>query len=160
MNPSSAITAGQIIPPKRVLFTSFIALIAGGFIYMFLRPAPAVFFTWLEPVGLESLLRSSRTFTLKLTPFLPGWLIYNLPQGLWAFAYTLIITGIWGRHRSAVALFWLATIPLLTLGFEGLQYAGLIRGTFCLNDMLFSVGGIIVVIFLESFRCLYKNNLS
>ena len=72
------------------------------------------------------------------------WVVYSLPQGLWAFSYTLIMVGIWGGKRSSLAIFWLGTIPLLVFGFEVLQLAGEIRGTYCPEDMLFSAAGILL----------------
>ena len=122
---------------------ALLALLVGGFIYIFLRPVPPIFFYWIQQIGFTEGLESARSTTLTITPLLPGWVVYSLPQGLWAFSYTLIMVGIWGRKRNLLAIFWLATIPLLVFGFEVLQLAGVISGTYCPEDMLFNTAGIL-----------------
>ena len=122
---------------------ALLALLIGGFIYIFLRPVPPIFMNWFHLIGLTEWLEDVRLNTLTITPYLPMWVIYSLPQGLWAFAYTLIMVGIWGRKRNLLAIFWLATIPLLVYGFELLQLAGVISGTYCPEDMLFNTAGIL-----------------
>jgi hypothetical protein len=92
----------------------------GGLIYIYLRP-----------YHLENQL-------------FPDWMVYSLPNGLWAFAYALIITRIWGRNKSWPRIIWLASIPALVLGFETLQFWGIVHGTFCLQDLALGLTGIIL----------------
>jgi hypothetical protein len=126
--------AGDSPAKFTVTVYAFLAVVTGGLLYLFFRPAPPVFLYWFGYFGLGEFVAAVRTHTLEITPLLPGWAVYSLPQGLWAFAYALIIAGVWGKQRSAHACFWLATIPLLAVGFEVLQYTGVIRGTFCITD--------------------------
>ncbi len=122
---------------------AFMAVVTGGLLYLFFRPAPPFFLHWFGYSGIGEFVVAVRTHTLEITPSLPVWAVYSLPQGLWAFAYALIISCIWGKQRSAIAFFWLSTIPMLVFGFEALQYAGVIRGTFCIADTVMSLCGII-----------------
>jgi hypothetical protein len=144
----SFLTVHQTEFLKRILLPAFLLVLAGGLIYVFFRPSPALFFSLFKPLGLESFIKSVRLFTLGLTPFLPEWVLYSLPQGLWALAYTMIIAGIWINKSAVIRHIWISTIPILVLGFELLQYAGLIDGTFCLQDILFGLGGMITGILL------------
>jgi hypothetical protein len=121
-----------LFPPandSRRLFIllSVIAVLSGGMIYVLLRPAGHVFFYRFIPVQ-----------------SVPEWIVFSLPNGLWAFAYALLITGIWSGSKSLLRYFWMATIPLLVLGFEFLQLAGIIPGTFCMQDVALGAAGLIL----------------
>jgi hypothetical protein len=88
-----------------------------------------------------------RTAEPATPDWIPNWFVYSLPDGLWAFAYALFITNIWSGSRSRLKIFWMSTIPVLVLGFEFLQYAGIVRGTFCLQDLALGIMGIIAGVF-------------
>jgi hypothetical protein len=148
MKTTTDSSASQTEFLKRILFPAFLFVIAGGFIYVFFRPTPAIFFSIFKPFGLECFLKSLRSFSPGLTPFLPQWAVYSLPQGLWALAYAMIIAGMWLNKSTIFRYFWLSTIPILVLGFELLQYTGLIGGTFCLQDIVFGLGGMFIGIIL------------
>ena len=126
-----------IFSENGLIFTAaFASLLLGALIYLFLRPAPVLFVNWLELIGLKQLLQVIRSSTLPLHTNLPQWFVYSLPNGLWTFAYALIMTRIWWGRKTVVSYFWLGTIPLLGAGYESLQYLGLIPGTFCPYDLL------------------------
>jgi len=131
-------------PSRLYIFLAVIAILLGGFIYIFLRPSEHVFFGWISTMGLDNLLNLARQNSISQSLHLPDWIVFALPNGLWAFAYALIITGIWSGSKSWLKYFWMASIPLLVLGFEVLQYAGIIRGTFCLQDVLMGLAGILL----------------
>ncbi|MCF6357636.1 MAG: hypothetical protein L3J54_07500, partial [Draconibacterium sp.] len=78
--------------------------------------------------------------------------------GLWAFAYSMLIVGIWSGSKSKIKYFWLATIPVLVLGFETLQYFEIIRGTFSIQDIAFGITGIIIGIIVGNKITKIKNH--
>jgi hypothetical protein len=121
-----------------------IALLAGGIIYILFRTSEPVFFNWIRAAGLENLLSLARNNSLSLTPHLPGWVVYSLPNGLWAFAYAFLITAIWSGSKSLLKYFWMGSIPFLVLGFEILQLAGFIPGTFSIQDIVLGIIGITI----------------
>jgi hypothetical protein len=127
---------------------SAIALLTGGIIYILFRTSEPVFFNWIRASGLDNWLSFARNSSLSLTPDLPDWIVYSLPNGLWAFAYALLITVIWKGSNSWLKHFWMASIPILVLGFEILQLAGIIPGTFCIQDIAFGIVGLTVGIFV------------
>ena len=107
------------------------------------RPSDFVFFRWIETTGLPvNWIARARDHLFSGSPPLPAWIIYSLPGGLWAFAYTVLILTIWKNNRSRVKYFWMATIPALVVGFESLQLTGIVPGTFCLQDMMLGIAGI------------------
>jgi hypothetical protein len=121
---------------------SLAAIISGGIIYILFRPSEYLFFDWIEALGLRNLMNAARNASITQELNVPQWIIYSLPNGLWAFAYALIITRIWRTSKSWLKLFWIGTIPVLVLGFEILQYNGTISGTFCIQDIVFGIVGL------------------
>jgi hypothetical protein len=117
------------------------AVLLGGLIYVFLRPAEPVFIKWVRVAGLESLIDLLRSLPSDAGTALPRWIVYSLPGALWAFAYSVIITGIWARSNSSAKYFWLSTIPILVLGIEILQVPGVFPGTFCVQDLTLAILG-------------------
>lgn len=140
------------------IFLSALALSLGGLIYISLRTSEHVFFGWISAVGLENSLNVVRQNSLSLSSQLPEWIVFSLSNGLWAFAYSLFITGIWSGSKSWLRYFWMASIPVLVLGFELLQYVGIIRGTFCMQDIAFGMAGLIIGIFVGNKITKSKNH--
>lgn len=123
------------------IFIATIAILLGGAFYVFLRPGEALFISWIRSAGISLDLEYLRANIL--TQF-PDWIIYSMPDGLWAFGYSLLISSIWSNNQSKSRLFWMASIPLFTIGFELLQYTPWIGGTFCPIDLVFTIAGITV----------------
>ncbi|MFH0759189.1 MAG: hypothetical protein V2B15_18015 [Bacteroidota bacterium] len=132
---------------RSTIFLAGSALLLGAFIYIFLRPSESLFFNWMHAIGLDRWLKYLRLHSLSQIPQVPTWIVYSLPNGLWAFAYALLIKNIWSGSKSWFNYFWTASIPVLVLGFEILQYAGIIHGTFSLQDIAFSLAGLTLGIF-------------
>lgn len=125
-------------------FTAVLAVTTGGAIYILFRPLEPIFFRWIHFLGAGNFISGIREFSLPLLTNIPEWLIFSLPNGLWAFAYTLIVTAIWSGSKSGLRYFWVATIPALILGYELIQLIDIFPGTFCLHDLAFSLAGIII----------------
>ncbi len=92
-------------------------LVAGGLIYIFFSPAPRLFFNWLPG--------NSRT------P-LHSWIVYSLPDGLWAFSLVLfLLFALRGRRFIVAALAISAALMP-----EFLQGIHIIPGTFDWIDVI------------------------
>ncbi len=129
------------------LLFSASALILGGTIYVLFYTSQPLFFNWIRAAGLDNWFSTTRQYSMAASPDLPQWFVYSLPDGLWAFAYAVLITGIWIPKKTGLKYFWMSTIPLLVIGFELLQYPGIINGTFALQDLAFEISGILTGIF-------------
>jgi hypothetical protein len=127
-----------------IFLFAFLAVLSGGLVYVFFRPVEPLFFTWVDDVGAGNMLSNIRRFTLPLIGYIPEWVLFSLPGGLWAFAYALIIAAIWSGSKSWLRYFWFATIPVLVLGYELLQITNILPGTFCFHDIAFCLAGIII----------------
>jgi hypothetical protein len=138
------------------IILSGFAIFVGGLIYILLRPSEHVFFGWISMMGLDHLISPARSLSHLFSQLFPNWIVFSLPNGLWAFAYALLITRIWSGSNSWLKYFWMASIPLLVLGFEILQYPGLIPGTFCIQDIALGLLGLVLGIFVGTMKT--KNN--
>jgi hypothetical protein len=137
-----------------------LALLLGGMIYILFRASEPVFFHWIRFAGFDSWFNFARSKCLFLRLVLPKWIVYSLPDGLWAFAYALLITGIWKGSKSRLKYFWIASIPLLVIGFEILQYTEIIPGTFCMQDIALGMAGMTTGILTGIFTIKPKNHES
>ena len=129
---------------KANIFVAVLAMFSGGTIYIFLRSSDLVFFQWFQAIGLDHWFNSARYSAHYMNVIIPEWIIYSLPNGLWAFAYALLISGIWSGSKSWLRYIWISSIPVLVIGFELLQLAGIIRGTFCMQDLFFGITGLVL----------------
>ncbi len=129
---------------SKYIYMSSLAVFAGGLIYILFRTTEPLFFNWFSQLGIENWIYSVREKSLIIYSFLPQWIVYSLANGLWAFAYTLIVLCIWTGSNSFLKYFWFFSIPVLVFGFEVLQLTGDLQGTFCLNDILWSAIGITI----------------
>jgi len=111
-------------------------------IYLFFRPGEFIFHNWFSDIGLDRWFSFASPNTGSPAGSAPEWILYSLPNGLWAFAYAVVITGIWWNSRSRLKYFWIATIPILVMGFELLQGAGILRGTFSFTDLVLGMTGL------------------
>lgn len=112
------------------------AILLGGFIYIYLRPSESIFMQWARIARLDGILHLVKPERPISGTVLPQWLVYSLPSGLWAFAYSLVISFLWAGKKHWIRYFWLSTIPLLVFGFEILQLSGTIPGTFSISDLV------------------------
>jgi hypothetical protein len=113
-------------PIKDLLTFVFIPLLLGVFIYYFTRPHSIYFLSWTNNfIPTEAV--------NKIT--LPYWVVYHLPDGLWAFAFTSVFLIIWERKINVKNIFWLLTPLTISIMLE-FNY-----GTFDLIDLYFIIIG-------------------
>jgi len=124
-----------------VIFCTISSLFVGACIYVFLRPSEPIFFDWLNKIGLQETMGSIRAESVIWHTILPEWVVYSLPNGLWAFSYSTFITYLWSDSTSKIKFVWMGTIPLVVFGFELLQLTSAVPGTFCKQDLMFLAAG-------------------
>ncbi len=127
---------------RSVIFMAALSILLGGIIYLAFRSPELAFIQWIGASGSDGWLALFRENAASYGKNLPEWFVYSLPDGLWAFAYALVITSIWTRSSSWIKYLWLASIPLLIIGFEAMQYLHIIPGTFCFQDLIAGLAGL------------------
>lgn len=123
---------------------SALALLLGGIIYVVFRTSEYTFESWIQALNFHKWSGSARINVFVQRLFLPEWFVFSLPHGLWAFAYAIVITGIWTGSRSRLRYFWFASIPILVLGIEILQIPGFLPGIFCFQDIGLGITGLVL----------------
>lgn len=129
-----------------IFFLSFISLWAGAMVYIYLRISQPVFIRYIEFAGLGTIFDVGKNFFSGLN--LPDWLLYTLPSGLWAFSYSLIITGMWWLNSSWLKYFWIASVVVMVIAWEVFQLFMIIPGTFSFGDIFSGLFGASIGIFL------------
>jgi hypothetical protein len=119
-----------------------VALMLGGIIYVLFRITEPVFFHWTLAAGPDSWVNLARHKLVSTGQQLPEWIIFSLPNGLWAFAYAVLITRIWSGSKSWLRTCWMISIPVLVIGFEILQYFRIMPGTYCIQDVAMGIAGL------------------
>lgn len=83
---------------------------------------------------------------------IPDWIIYALPDGLWACSYTILIGTIWDFNvEKCLAI--MAIIPLMGILSELLQCCNVLPGVFDWHDLVaYSLGFVIGIAYINRIR--------
>lgn len=125
----------------------FVALTIGGLIYIQYRSESLLMFDWFQDLNISDFIASIRSNSDNSNLY--GWVIYNLPAGLWLFAYMLIIDAIWGNAKNAQFMCHLFILPILAIVSELMQCLGVLPGTFDFLDLISYVCVIILFIIIK-----------
>ena len=117
---------------KLKLLSAFGLLLAGGLLYLLFRPRTLLLFCVADAMGAAQVVDNWRTATAAW--HLPAFMVNNLPGGLWAASYMLIVDTLlvgkpWRARLAAVSV-----IPLTGVASELLQALHLLPGTPDLAD--------------------------
>lgn len=112
------------------LTNPFLVFLLGVLIYLLFRSESIRVFDYLTYVKLDKPLSIIRSFTLPLTQFIPDWIIYSLPDGLWLFSFSLIISEIWNKEDNIRFWFWTLLLPFTAIIWELGQALHVVSGTF------------------------------
>lgn len=125
----------------------FIPIMLGGVIYIIFRTEKLIMFHWFEYLSLSNEVNFIKTF--KNVYSFPDWFIYNLPDGLWLCSYTAISLEIWKHSITKQNIFWIFSIPFITILSEIFQLFKIIPGTFDFIDIVFYLFGIFFAYFIS-----------
>ena len=112
------------------LTNPFLVFLLGVLIYLLFRSESIRVFDYLTYVKLDKPLSIIRSFTLPLSQFIPDWIIYSLPDGLWLFSFSLIISEIWNKEDNIRFWFWTLLLPFTAIIWELGQAIHVFSGTF------------------------------
>jgi hypothetical protein len=77
------------------------------------------------------------------------WVKYNLPAGLWLFAYMFVLDAVWGKDKNCVSMYFLYVLPLLAVASEFMQFVGLLPGTFDIMDLVSYISATILFVIIK-----------
>ena len=117
-----------LIADKRTIITVVMMLVLGGLLYLLFRPRTLLLFHVADAMGLSSVITRCRSAVEGIT--LPDWMIYCLPNALWAGAYVLLADSVLKGRSLRLRLLVTAVIPGLGILSEVMQAFRLLPGTF------------------------------
>ena len=121
---------------KRLLFKAGTVAIAltcvlmCGLMYISFRPDTLKMFHWFKVFGLLDYLEDLQRNPARV----PGWMLYNLPDGIWLFAYSILIGCIWNFKIRDCWMFVLV-MPFICIPHEFLQGLSIMHGTYDSSDV-------------------------
>lgn len=102
---------------------SIIIFLFACMIYISNRSFDMILYKWLN-INTSNVIFSF--FRQNAIP-LPDWALYNLPDGLWLFSYTLLIDAIWSKNN--IKFYFIGIISLFILILETAQMIHIFPGT-------------------------------
>ena len=113
-----------------ILF-AFLCVFFCGLLYISFRPDTLNMFHWLQQMGVLDYIDE-----LKHNPDrVPMWMLYNLPDGVWLFAYSILIGCIW-NYKLRDCWMFILVMPCICIPHEFFQGLGIMHGTYDANDVL------------------------
>lgn len=138
-----------------ILIHCFTPLFLGGLLYISFRSLTLKMFTWFKYVGIENYILDLRHEILNLKLYLPQWIYFSLPDGLWVYSFTSALIIFWDNDFEKVK-YWLL-IPFITgILIEILQGFKLFPGTFDFLDLTFSALGLLLSKIIINYK--FKQN--
>lgn len=120
-------------------------LAVGGVIYLFLRAPVTLYFRAVDLLGLTSPVFAARRILEPVAAFTPRWVLFSLPDALWAYAGSASMLLLWrDEGETGSKLFWMSLFPVLSLGSEVAQLFHVLPGHFDPMDLTLSALGILL----------------
>lgn len=120
-------------PSKIVLGATL--LIVGCSIYLLFRSKSLNLYQWCSTLGLSTVIDDARFCVQDW--YIPNFIKFSLPDGLYVAAYILIMDYIWQDDENFIKHIVISSVPLFTIISEILQYFKLVKGTFDNIDLIF-----------------------
>lgn len=125
----------------------------GASIYLLFRVDTLLVFKWMEFLLLDNFIRTARNAVSGWLEYIPDFILFTVPDGLWVYAFTYALVKIWQGDRHWIKHFFMAAPVIFGAGGELGQLAGFVPGTFDIHDLWFSLlAAIIAVIYAKKMR--------
>jgi hypothetical protein len=111
-------------------------VIVGALIYLAWRSTDLWVFRWMETLGLDQYVRRLRTVAVPLRQYMPSFVLFSLPDGLWTYGLIASLRLVWRSENCRAAYSWVGLATALSVLPELGQAVGLVPGTFDLADLL------------------------
>jgi len=129
----------------KYLFHVAIPLFVGFMIYLLSRANDIIAYKWI-PIQ----------FSFKKLSWLPYWVKYNLPDGLWLYALTTLMILLWKRKINIHSSGWIFSGFIIAVITEFGQKYGYVPGTFDWMDLVFYL----IAMFLAILQLISFNKLN
>ena len=113
-----------------------VPILLGAGIYTLWRSKRLLVFTWYGWLGLTTPVMAIRAEAASVRHFVPGFVLYSLPDALWVYSFTFLMQSVWFcRPKSWGRAFWILLPVLLAVGAEIGQLFKVVQGTFDFMDI-------------------------
>ena len=136
-------------PSTAALATIHVVLpvLAGALVYVAWRSPSLRVFAWADSVAAGRWVETLRVSAAPCRARLPGFVLFCLPDGLWAYAFAASVRLVWAGSRTRSArLWWRATVAAVVVP-ELAQGFGLLPGTFDVWDLVVSIAAMVAAVF-------------
>jgi len=111
-------------------------MVVGGVVYLLFRNTHMLMFRWVDLLGWTPALMDARHLAAPIRQWLPGWLLFSLPDGAWVFSCTAFFAHLWPDGPGWMRWGWIGLGSALAAGGEIGQVLGLVPGTFDGRDLV------------------------
>ncbi|MFT5686355.1 MAG: hypothetical protein ACI8RZ_007311 [Myxococcota bacterium] len=118
------------------LLAVVLPIVVGGLIYILFRTDTLLMFQWAETLSLSDSITRGRAAAAPLTPWVPGFVLFSIPDGVWVFSATAFFARLWHDGPLWIRAAWIGAAPAMAIGGELGQIVGLVPGTFDVLDIL------------------------
>lgn len=122
------------------LLVVVLPLVVGGLIYILLRTDTLLMFQWADALSLTIPISRGRAAAAPLLPWVPGFVLFSIPDGVWVFSATAFFARLWHDGPLWARMLWIGMAPAMAIGGELGQLVGLVPGTFDVLDLLAYAG--------------------
>ncbi len=123
---------------RSILLNVILPLFIGGFIYLLFRSERLILFDWIRFLGFKESLDFLRDHFSIVRSFMPNWVLFSLPDGLWVYSFTSAIIIIWNDDRK-ILIMLLSISLIFGPAVELLQFFKLFKGTFDSMDLAITI---------------------
>jgi len=107
-----------------IIFHCVIPLLIGFIIYVLFRDKNIQLFIFFERIGVSNFINNIREHTLPFSEYIPKLILYNLPDAIWVYSFSIIMGIIW--YRTRYFIYWLSIGFVLGLSSELFQLFNII----------------------------------
>jgi len=138
-NPSTRsrdVNSTRRLPWAFLLLNGLLPFAFGLAIYTLWRSTKLLMFRTYHQVGLYGAILGLRAHVAGFKHFVPGPILYSVPDALWVYAATAMLGYLWLNHPSrSMRWFWTLLPASIGVGSEFGQLAKLVPGTFDWMDV-------------------------
>jgi len=124
---------------KHIITHVMLPLLIGGMIYLIFRNNTLIMFKWVDFIGFTKHINNLREIINPIKLYIPKWVFYSLPDGLWTYAFTSSFIIFNDKN-----IIWLVMTFVLSIGVEILQGFQIFPGTYDPLDLLFCIIGYVL----------------
>ena len=132
-----------------IFLNVILPIVIGVFIYTLFRSMTIRIFTFYEYIGIAKIVTYIRSGFSEYIFYIPKWIIYSLPDGLWVYSLTSMLILIWKREILKNNFIILIILSIMCF-YEIIQSTKFIDGTFDVFDLLLMIFGTILSYFINT----------